>query len=161
MKQISLTQGKYTLVNDADFDWLNQWKWCANEKAGDFYAVRNSRRGEGKKRTIFMHRQILGLEYKNKQEGDHRNHNTLDNRRTNIRICTRKENAMNRGANCNSTSQFKGVCWVKKVKKWEAKIEINKITKHLGYFLNEIFAANIYDQAAKKYFGEFAYLNFN
>jgi len=95
MKQIPLTQGQVALVDNTDYDWLNQWKWCAQRTRGVFYAVRNSPRKNGKKHQIFMHREILGLRYKDGQEGDHRNHNTLDNQRENLRVCIHSQNIMN------------------------------------------------------------------
>lgn len=161
MKTIPLTQGQFALVDDSDYDWLSQWKWCSNKKAGGFYAIRNSPRKNGRQSQIYMHRQILDLEKGDGQQGDHRDCNTLNNQRNNLRICTSQQNTFNQKAISNTTSLFKGVCWNKKAKKWESKIGVNGKTKHLGSFHNEIFAAGVYDRAAKKYFDEFAYLNFN
>ena len=87
MKQIKLTQNKVALVDDADHDWLSQWKWYAvKDYSGDFYATRNSSWKAGKQHTIRMHRQILGLERGDKRISDHINHSTLDNCRSNLRI---------------------------------------------------------------------------
>lgn len=161
MKQIPLTQNKFALVDDADYDWLNQWKWFAHKHhSGNFYAVRNYSIGNNKQTTIKMHRQILGLEKGDKRQGDHRNHFTLDNQRDNLRICTHSQNQMNQKSNRNSTSKYKGVSWDKLNKKWTAHIQINGQQKNLGYFHNEIFAAGVYDKAATREFGEYAYLNF-
>jgi hypothetical protein len=91
---------------------------------------------------------------------DHINGDTLDNRRENLRVCTRKEN----NQNCNKRgtlpkSKYKGVVWVKKVGKWKAQIKSDKKTIYLGYFKDELLAAKAYNSAAILYFGEFARQN--
>lgn len=161
MRDIPLTQGKVALVDDADYDWLNQWKWYAHKaRSGGFYAMRRSLEN-GKYFTIRMHRQILGLEQGDKRYSDHQNHNTLNNCRDNIRICTSRQNSMNRESQSNTTSRFKGVSWYKPYKKWVAQICINKKVKNLGYWVIEEVAALRYDMVAIHEFGEFAVLNFN
>lgn len=162
MKRIKLTQGQVALVDDADYDWLTQYKWCAyKHRSGNFYSIRASSRKDGKQYTIMMHRQILGLKKGDKRQGDHRDHNTLDNRRNNLRICTGQQNQLNQKSHPNTTSRFKGVSWSKSCKKWIVHIRIKGKLKHLGYFISEIEAALMYDKAAEKYYKEFAYLNFN
>ena len=158
---IKLTQGKVAIVDAIEYYWLNQRKWYAQRVGYNFYAARWSPRKNGKRHLIFMHRQLLGLIYKDKKKGDHQNHNTLDNRRNNIRICTTQQNGGNRLSNRNSSSQYKGVSYRERgIKKWESRIVINKHYIHLGSFETEKAAALAYDEAAKKYFGEFAHLNF-
>ena len=160
MKEISLTQGQFALVDDADYDELSKYKWYANKESGSFYATRNFPLGNGKQYPIRMHRQILGLEKGDKRQGDHINHNTLDNRRNNIRICIGQQNMMNQMPNRNTTSRFKGVSWHKQDKKWQVRIGINKKVKYLGSFVMEEVAALAYDMAAIREHGEFACLNF-
>lgn len=160
MREIPLTQGKVALVDNADYDWLNQHKWHANEDcSGNFYAARNLPLGNGKYYHIRMHRQILGLKRGDKREIDHKNHKTLDNRRINIRICTHQQNLMNHKLHSNTSSKYKGVYWDKQHKKWRARIYIKGKRKHLGRFEDEKQAALAYNEAAKKYYGEFAFLN--
>ncbi|KKN21672.1 hypothetical protein LCGC14_0923000 [marine sediment metagenome] len=155
MKNIKLTQGKFAIVDDADYVWLNQWKWCAYKPpTGGFYA---KRKGSG--RTILMHRQILGLGPGDKRQGDHIFHNTLDNRRNNLRICTGQENQRNRKPRSNTTSGYKGVSWHNRIKKWQVHIQVNRRRKHLGYFVLELDAALAYNKAAKELYGVFVYLN--
>lgn len=89
-KEIQLTQGKVTLVDDEDYEWLSQWKWCAKDgRNGNFYAFRAS-----KNKSTYMHRLILDTP-KGKVT-DHINGNGLDNRRINLRICSYRENSHNK-----------------------------------------------------------------
>src|ERR1700754_612207 len=96
---IPLTQGKWTIVDAADYEWLMQWKWFAQRTGrGKYYAARNSEYIAGQKRyAIRMNRFILGLEYGDPRKGDHiRIEDTLDNRRSNLRITTDSQSVMNR-----------------------------------------------------------------
>jgi hypothetical protein len=161
MKKIPLTQGEFAIVDDADFDWLNQWKWCLVKGAKTFYANRGV--GPAKnRRLVLMHRQILGLSRHDGKCSDHINHNGLDNRRNNLRVCSRQQNNRNRKPYPNelNTSKYKGVCWEKRRNKWRVSINISRKQIHVGAFNDEITAAKKYDIAAKKFFGEFAVLNF-
>src|SRR5690606_4820994 len=90
---------------------------------------------------------------------DHINHNTLDNRKSNLRPCKNKENIMNMRSR-GGTSNFKGVYLDKRNNKWISRIQINYKSIYIGSYNNEIEAAKAYDEAAKKYFKKFAYLNF-
>jgi len=156
MKEIQLTQGKVALVDDADFEWLIQWNWCAKLEHGDFYVVRNGPRPMHGR--IAMHREIT-----NAQKGmvvDHINGNTLDNQRFNLRVCTQGENTRNRAMSKNNTTGFKGVIWVRERNKYAAQITVNRKCKRIGYFNDPVEAAKAYDDAAKKYHGEFANINF-
>ena len=95
-----------------------------------------------------------------KDEIDHKDINSLNNKWNNLRAGTRQQNSFNMGLNSNNTTGFKGVSWKKKAKKFVAYIQLDYKKIHLGYFLNKIIAARAYDRAAIKYFGEFARLNF-
>jgi hypothetical protein len=157
MKLISLTQGQFAKVDDADFEWLMQSKWCArwDKEAQCYYAVRADW-SSGRGQTVYMHRLILGAT--GKQRTDHRNYgaagNTLDNQRHNLRLCTHAQNMFNREA-----SRFKGVYWDRSRKKWAVEIRHNGIRVHLGRFSSRIEAARAYNAAAERYHGEFARLN--
>jgi len=150
MKEIPLTQGKVALVDDEDFEWLNQWKWYFSDKG---YAYR-----EQSCHKVHMHTLILqtppGLVC------DHINRNRLDNRRCNLRTCYKGENSRNRGHNSNNTSGYKGVGWATHQKMWRARIMNNRKMIHLGYFKNQEDAAKAYDSASTKYFGDFSSKNF-
>lgn len=159
MKEIILTQGKVALVDDEDFEELNKYKWYAYKSRNTFYAGRKLRLGVNKKRIVIMHRELLGLK-DSKLKGDHIDHNGLNNQKYNLRIATNAENCKNQMPRKGFSSKYKGVCWHKRDKMWNANIRINERQKHLGYFDNEIEAAKAYDAMAKLHFREFACLNF-
>ena len=162
MKTISLTQGQFAIVDDADYEELSKYKWFAwRNQCGDFYAVRNFLLKNKKQYRIYMHRQILRLGQGDSRQVDHLNRSTLNNCRSNIRICTHPQNTRNRKHLSNTSSQFKGVTWNKQIKKWGAQITINGKNKHLGYWNMEKVAALAYDMVAIREFGDFAVLNFN
>ena len=127
-KRIPLTQGQFAIVDDDDFQWLNQWKWYAVwvQSVHSFYAARNIRLPDGKRTTEYMARRILGLERGDKREADHINHVTRDNRRANLRIVTRNQNQHNR--------REKGYYWNKREKKYAAQISLDGIRRFLGHF---------------------------
>jgi len=105
-----------------------------------------------------LHRLIMNS--RPDQEVDHKNMNKTDNRRCNLRFCTRQENICNVGKRKgNYTSNYKGVYWHKLMNKWRAQIQTNGIGTRLGYFDDEIDAARAYNNAAKELHGEFARLN--
>lgn len=156
MKEIPLTQGKVALVDDEDFDYLNQWKWQAQKSRYTYYAQRAIKLNN-KRTKIMMHRLILNVH--NLLKTDHINMNGIDNRKENLRICTASENGRNSNSHKNSSSEFKGVHWHKGIKKYVALIRINCNRTHLGCFNSEVSAARAYNEAAKKYHGEFARLN--
>ena len=149
MKQISLTQGMYAIVDDADFEWLNQWKWHIQAGHNTYYAVRKC---NGKR--IRMHRLILGCT--ENEEVDHKNHNGLDNQRHNIRKCTHSQNMQNLPYRKGGSSKYKGVSWDKESRKWLASIKLNGIKQRIGLYLLDIDAAKAYDKVAIKLFGDFA-----
>jgi len=156
MREIPLTQGKVAIVDDKDYAELSKYKWYAKRKGRIWYVARYVGKRPHRK-YMYMHRQILnpppGLQC------DHINSNGLDNRRCNLRLCTNSQNSMNQRSR-DGTSEFKGVHWHKRKKKWEAEIMHNEKHFHVGSFVNEEDAARAYDAAAREHFGEFAWLNF-
>lgn len=154
-KEIPLTKGYVTIVDDDMFEYLNQWKWHYNQG----YAVRTIRIGINKRKAIRMHRLVLPP-----PDGyivDHVNCNGIDNRRENLRVCLQSENVRNRPTNPNrKISRFKGVHYCEsKSNPFMALIRINKRSVYLGAFPTPEAAALAYNEAAIKYFGEFAKLN--
>lgn len=153
-KSIPLTQGKFALVDDEDYEKINKYKWCY---LGNGYACRTL---WPSRKMVLMHREIA-----NTPDGmftDHINGDGLDNRRSNLRICTQAENTRNQRLSALSTSGYKGVHrWKRGVtKKWSAHIQINKKQMTIGYYATAEEAAHAYDEAAIKHHGEFAKLNF-
>lgn len=106
-----------------------------------------------------LHRLIMGLPRDSYLEVDHRNHDGLDNRKTNLRICSHAQNVRNRKKSCTNTSGFKGVDFKKDTGKWAARIGVNGTRKHLGSFVSILDAARAYDTAAIEKFGQFAATN--
>ena len=161
MKEIKLTQGKITLVDDEDYEYLNQFKWYVFKKGHTYYVARQ-KSINGVTKTILMHRLIINTP--NNMMTDHIDHNGLNNQKYNLRICTNGQNLMNR--NPYGASKYLGVYFLKLVKKTReyiyihAGITVNKKTIHLGRFKTEEAAARAYDKAAKQYHGDFANLNF-
>jgi hypothetical protein len=157
-KQIPLTQDKVALVDDEDYERINQWKWQAMKvkyKGGElWYAVR--RTGHFPHQTaVLMHREIVNATPD--VDVDHRNGNGLHNTRENIRACTQSQNMANRGKTIRNTSGYKGV--IKRRSKWAAQLKKGK------FYFFKVFdtpeeAARAYDEKAKEQFGEFAALNF-
>lgn len=156
-REIPLTRGLAALVDDADFDALAQFNWQAMRNGATFYASRGDYR-DGKTHRVSMHRTIMG-----EPKGmviDHINHNGLDNRRSNLRVCLHKENLRNHTPHAGVTSPFLGVNWEPRYNKWRAQIRVNGKKTHIGHFDNEDDAARAYDAAARIHHSEFANLNF-
>jgi hypothetical protein len=153
--KIPLTQGKFTLVDDEDYDYLNQWKWYYHEG----YAVRMAPRPE--RQRIHMHRVILErMGFKDFGDSDHINRSRADNRRHNLRPATRRQNQCNQSKRYDNTSGYTGVYWERQRRKWRVQLGLNGRTKHIGRFDDKKEAARAYDMAAIIHHGEFAQLNF-
>ena len=158
MRKVELTRGLVALVDDEDFERVNQLKWNAVIKRNTIYAIRRYRI-LGVQKSIRMHRFILNCS--EELQIDHKNGNGLDNQRSNLRTCNNQQNHFNTAPQKNTSSKYKGVCWDKRKSKYMSKIMVDGKCIFLGYHDNEIESALCYDNAAQKYFGEFARLNFN
>ena len=155
--KIPLTQGKFAKVDPEDYIWLSQFRWHCKINKNSIYAVRTIATN-GKPKRIYMHRMIMNTP--DNLLCDHSNHNGLDNRKFNLRNCTSRQNNANSRSAASSSSKYKGVSWSKARKKWAAYIKKDSRQYFLGHFKSESTAAKAYDNAAKKFFGKFAYLNF-
>lgn len=166
MKEIPLhgkkAAGRVALIDDEDYPLVSQYKWYVRERelasgriAGP-YAITIIRNANGVNTTISMHVLILNI----RTGIDHQNHNGLDNRRCNLRPAGQKQNQANQRATLGFTSSYKGVSWDKVNKKWRADIKINWKRYNLGRFILEEDAAQAYDAAARKAWGDYALLNF-
>lgn len=155
MKEIQLSKGEVTVVDDEDFDWLNQWAWSLSPYG---YAYRSSWDSKRKRTTnVLMHREIM--QPSGKMVVDHINGNKLDNRRQNMRICTQAQNVMNQKKRLNNTSGFKGV--TKVGDKWRSQIAVDNEDTYIGMFATPEEAALAYDTEARRIHGEYARLNFS
>lgn len=146
---------KFTVLYDAeDHNIVCSCTWSVEANRQAFYVGHTRPNIPGVK----LHRLIMGVTDP-KIKVDHKNHNGLDNRRCNLRVCTTTQNAQNSSPRKNSTSKYLGVS-IRKNGKWVAQIQVNKVKINLGYHVAEDEAAKVYDNAALRYFGEFANLNF-
>jgi hypothetical protein len=151
MKEIQLTRGKVSLVDNDIYDKVGKYKWWCSH---DGYAWR---RINGKPTPL--HRYIL-----NAQDGqivDHINRDKLDNRRVNLRFCTVGQNACNSKMRKDNTSGYRGVCYVKRTGKWIAYVFDNRKQINIGFYDTPEIAAKAYDHEAHIQYGEFAQLNFS
>jgi hypothetical protein len=133
---ISLTQGQYAIVDRSKFEFLMQWNWQAhwNEKVSNFYAG-GWISGRPTRVRVKMHRFLLGLKAGDGLIVDHINHDTLDNRLSNLRIVTTSENGLNRkGPMSNNRSGFVGVSWDEPRGKWKAYVGVAGVKEYLGLF---------------------------
>ena len=151
MKEIRLTKGFVTLVDDEDYDELSKYNWQFHQG----YACRKTFKKDGHHR-MYLHVQVVG-----RVDGlvtDHISGDTLDNRRANLRHVTRAQN----GQNCSAKggySKYKGVTWYKLKRLWGSQIRVNGKLKYLGLYKQESDAARAYNVAAEQCFGEYARLN--
>ncbi len=152
-KKIKLTKGVFATVDEKNFECLSQHKWQYHDQG---YATRKKQKN-GVRKTIYMHREIMKC-----PKGvciDHMDRDRLNNTEANLRRCSRSQNQINRSSSGQS-SEYKGVDFKKRAKKWRARISVNWETLHIGHFNTEIEAAKAYDEKAFKTFEEFAVLNF-
>ncbi len=157
MKEIPLTKGQVALVDDEDYEALAKFKWHAHKFSQTWCAARNVRGDDGVKRIVLMHRVIMGAPPG--ADVDHRNHNGCDNRRENLRVCTRQQNLRNQRKRAGKSSRLKGVSLCGQTGRWAAALKVGTKKVWLGRFKTEADAGAAYDRAAREHFGEFACLN--
>lgn len=161
MREIQLTQGKITLVDDEDFEFLSQWKWQFH--IGHSRHTGYARRSEyplgryGKQKLIWLHHIVMNV--LTGFNVDHINGNGLDNQKVNLRICDNSQNQHNARLRKDNKSGYKGVSFYKTRQIWQVQITIKTKKIHVVYFENKETAALAYNAAAREYFGEFARLN--
>lgn len=154
MKEIKLARGMVSIVDDEDFEELSKHKWFYSNG----YAIRSITLKNKKQSKAGMHIAIMG-----KKEGfeiDHINGDRLDNRRENLRHVTHQQNIQNqKPSREGNSSRYKGVFWNKRDEKWRSLIKLDGKTYHLGCYKGERDAAIAYNEAAIRFFGEYARLN--
>lgn len=144
MKEIELSQGMVTMVDDEDFEWLNQWKWYVHKSHNTYYAHRNENTADGKRRTVIMHRMLVDLP--SGYVPDHIDGNGLNNQRSNLRAVTVRQNNQNNPNRQKGvkTSKYPGVYSHTQTKKWVARITIDGKMLHIGTFSEEVDAFRAY-----------------
>lgn len=158
MKIIYTRKGEEILVDDEDYERLNERTWYVNP---DGYAARKAKHPNPAKRWYIqlMHRAVMGLELYDPRMVDHIHHNKLDNRKSELRLCTNKENVRNSRRPRTNSSGYKGVVYhAASGGMWAARITVDNKSKYLGIYRTPEEAYKVYCEAAKKYHGEFANL---
>jgi len=155
--EISLRHGLVLLIDGDDWARLGHHSWWAYKNGNTFYVCRTAKTPRGR-RHVPIHREIMGAQPG--FEVDHINRDGLDNRRTNLRVCTRAQNTENAPHPSGKYSNYRGVSWDITRDKWTASISIKNRATRLGRFADEADAARAYDVAARQHHGEFAITNF-
>jgi hypothetical protein len=153
--EIFTARGVRILIDDEDFDKANRGKSLFVKSNGFVVISKRTSRTSGK--HIYLHKEIMGV-----GKGvhvDHINHDRLDNRKSNLRICTHAENQRNKNKRVDSQFKYKGVRRYGRSKRWHAFITVNRVSYRSELLATEEEAALAYNELAKKYHGEFARLN--
>ena len=162
MAFLPLSGDHVAIVDDEDLEYLKQWKWFISRSSQKLTAVRKQRLSAGIWYVRRLHHEVLGLKVplpKGKVV-DHINHDTLDCRKGNLRVCSIAENVCNRRPwRKNMTSKYKGINWHKKNKRWGAAIQFHGVKQWLGSFESEYDAVQTYNAAAIELHGPFACIN--
>lgn len=158
MKVIGISRGMETFIDDEDYHLVSMYRWFAIQKTVGkcWYAVTNIKVGNGKKKQVGMHQMVFPV--LSGMMVDHIDRNGLNNQKKNLRAATALQNSINRGPDFDKRCPFKGVVW--KRKSWQAGITYNGKYIYLGSYQDTIEAATAYDEAANRFHGEFAVLNF-
>jgi HNH endonuclease len=154
MTRLVIKSGQTIQFDELDRHLVEPYKWHVSHNG---YAIRRVREESGRKRVVYMHKEIFHAE--DGFDIDHASGDKLDNRRANLRSATRTLNNANSKPRANCSSQFKGVAWLKTYRRWWAYINKGGKRINLGYFTDEASAGRAYNTAAKQLFGEFARLN--
>lgn len=160
MKRLDVSTKKYpnlfALVDDEDFEHLNQWKWSADKRRKTFYAIRSVAK-DGRRTTVRMHVEIMGA--RPGVEIDHQDGDGLNNQRLNLRPATEAQNQWNVTKRGGETSSYKGVSWCSRFQRWKSHISVNGVHTFLGSYPSEELAAAAYNFAARRAHGAFARVN--
>ena len=157
-REIPLNKGLATKVSHHQFEKYGKLHWWSlwDTKNNSFRAVRKAKSDDGRWALVYLHREILGLKRGDKRKGDHENHDTLDNRDSNLRIATDRQNAMNRRNRIDNRSGQKGVSFYARYGKWRARIMVDGKSKLLGYFDTFELACAARIKATIEMHGEFS-----
>ncbi len=137
---IWLSKGKYAIVDNEDYERLNQCKWSAVASGYTYYAI--------SKKSLGMHAMLMINP--NKLHIDHINRNGLDNRKSNLRVCRSGQNQLNSKLRSHNTSGYKGVYWCKHHNAWASQLRVKGKIIYKRYFHSALEAALFYDQRAEE-----------
>lgn len=154
---IVIISGKECIIDDSDLQIINGKRWIVTSCNGKQYVRFNySDTIDGKRKQIhlYLHRHLLSAP--KGMEVDHINGNTLDNRRSNLRVCTHRENIRNKKTPSHNKSGYKGVSYSARYKKYMVCIKMNGKTLHLGGFADPKEGYEVYKAKALELFGEYA-----
>lgn len=162
MIKVVLSQGYEAMIDDEDYGLISKHKWHVSPgKAGNKYAGCGIwQKGKNYTKNVPMHRMIMNVTDP-KIQVDHIDGNGLNNQRSNLRLATNQQNSFGSRKSFNKlySSKYKGVSFDKSREKWAAKIQINRKYKYLGRYETELEAAQAYNVAAVRHFGEYAKIN--
>jgi hypothetical protein len=153
--EIPLTKGLVTIIDSEDLALVADYKWCATVRTKTYYAITKLPGSEGKLCT--MHRLLANA--KPGQLVDHKDRHGWNNRRNNLRVCTKSQNGANAALRKDNTSGYRGVTWHSLTNKWQAKIKVGPNSTYLGLFTDPWEAAQAYNEAAITAWGEFSLIN--
>lgn len=160
MKSIPLANSdRPAIVDDDIFEQIKNRAWRLIKVSNGAFYIGWKTHKAGKDVTVYLHRFVMS-EPKGKMV-DHRNGDPFDNRRENLRIATNSQNQMNSKKRNGTTSQYKGVYWIKKIEKWKAQLRVNGQDFFLGYFEKERHAAYAVELSRPILHGEHARSNFS
>jgi hypothetical protein len=160
VKEIKCFGGEIVLVDDEDYPLLLRHVWYMTGFKDRQYAATKLHHTDGKIRNICMHNMIIGIA----ANVDHKDNDTMNCQKDNLRPATRNENEWNKGKQKTArgkpcTSQYKGVSFDHRIGKYKAQIKRNGVHYDLGYHVNEIDAARAYNKKAEELSGKFLWLN--
>jgi hypothetical protein len=153
---IRLSKDYFTIIDSEDLPRVSKYKWHTTT-VNKYNKPRAVCSFKGRK-TLKLSRLIMNAP--DNMVVDHINGNPLDNRKCNLRICSQRENMLNRNLNRNNKSGYKGVSWSKRDNKWLSELQTNNKSYYLGIYKDKIEAAKAYDKKAIEFFGEYAKTNF-
>ena len=149
---IQLSRGVWTVIGTADWDAVRSYTWFVNDQRRNFYAYANHKKPDGSRTTVKLHRLIAGV---GGLDVDHVDGNGLNNRRSNLRACSRSKNSRNQVVNRDTSSGIKGVSFNKRLSKWHSYIKLDGKRIHLGFFESKDEAAAFRRAAELKHDPEF------
>lgn len=149
--------GLFAIIDEADYPLVSGYRWVPAIRNKTTYAIADKPSSNGKRQSVLMHRLLTDVPAD--RDVDHINENGLDNRRENLRVATKGQNAANAGLKASNTSGYRGVSFNKNAGKWQAYLKHDRTRIHLGLWLTAEDAARAFDAKAIEIWGEFARLN--